>query len=145
MTRLSDEWAIYTLVARLARAADDRDAAAYRDTLADAVWVDAPEETAPIAAEDYVHAAMQRLSETLWTHHRISNPTIDIASDRLRASATFDAVVTACRERSASIAQLTTYGGRYQLGFVRGAAGWRIERRNFAKRYSYGQSVVVTS
>jgi hypothetical protein len=57
-----DELAIRQLLARLAQAADDRDAASYRACPADRVRAEPSEAAAPVPAEAYARASMSRLS-----------------------------------------------------------------------------------
>lgn len=132
-----DEAAILKLVARLAQASDDRDAAVYRSCFADTVSGGTAGETVVTPADDYVRDAMNRLTWTEWTHHRLINPIVDVEPSRKRATASIDVVVKLCRTDDWGARFRGTFGGRYQLGFVRAKGGWRIDHRALVRRYVY--------
>jgi hypothetical protein len=138
MTGSAEEWAIYRLAARLAQAGDDRDEGAYRACLADEVWTGPPQESIGVPGEIYARDAMARLSRTLWTHHLLANPVIVVAGDGQSAMAAIDVVVTACLAMDEENCRRIVCGGRYELGFARGGAGWRINRRFLHIRYRHG-------
>lgn len=125
------------LAARLAQASDDRDPAAYRACFADTICGNETDATAIVGADDYVRDAMARLERTVWTHHRLVNPVIEVEPGGARAVASIDVVVEVCRMDEYGTRFRGTLGGRYRLGFVRAAGGWRIDRRTLSRRYAY--------
>lgn len=135
-----DELAIRKLLARLAQAADDRDAAGYRACLAEAVRAEPSEEAAPVAAEAYARASMSRLSRANWTQHRLANPVIDVASDRHRASVRVDVVVDLGFTNPEGEQHRVTIGGRYEIGLTRGSGAWLIDRRWLRQLYADGDA-----
>jgi hypothetical protein len=139
----AEEWAIYRLAARLAQAGDDRDEAAYRACLADAVWSGPAHQGACVPRETYARDAMERLSRTVWTHHLLANPVIAVDERGRSADAAIDVVVTACLAMGVmgeEPGRRITCGGRYELGFERGATGWCINRRFLRIRYRHGEA-----
>lgn len=138
----AEEWAIYRLAARLAQAGDDRDEAAYRACLADAVWAGPVHQGSYVPARTYARDAMERLSRTLWTHHLLANPVVAVSEDGRSATAAIDVVVTACVGEGQDQHRRLTCGGRYALGFERGLPGWRINRRFLQVRYRHGDEAI---
>ncbi|HEV7257927.1 MAG TPA: nuclear transport factor 2 family protein [Bosea sp. (in: a-proteobacteria)] len=135
-----DELAIRKLLARLAQAADDRDAAGYRACLAETVRAEPSEEAAPIPADDYVRASMARLSRAHWTQHRLANPVIDIQPDRQRARARVDLVVDLAVTDTEGEQHRLTLGGRYDIGLTRRSGTWLIDRRWLRQLYADGDA-----
>lgn len=132
-----EEAAILKLTARLAQASDDRDSVAYRACFADSICGNETDGTAIVGADDYVRDAMARLERTVWTHHRLINPVIEVEPGGARAIASIDVVVEVCRADEHGAWFRGTLGGRYRLGFVRANGGWRIDRRTLFRRYAY--------
>jgi hypothetical protein len=138
MGSAGEESEVYKVAARLAQAADDRDAAAYRACLADRIWTDSSRQSPPIAAEQYVRDSMSRLSRAAWTHHRLMNAVIDIDGEGRRATARIDVVVETCRIDERGEHLRSTIGGRYHLELVRSDRSWLIDVRLLSRRYAYG-------
>jgi hypothetical protein len=138
MDKASDQWAILTLAARLAQAADDRDEVAYRACLAGRVFSGSPEESRSVSAGLYAREAIARAARADWTHHKLANPVIEIHDDGNHASARIDVVVDLMRTDDRGVRHRLTLGGRYVLGLVRLDGAWRIECRAIHRRYVDG-------
>jgi ketosteroid isomerase-like protein len=146
-TRADDELEIMRLLARLALAVEDRDAAAYRDCLADEVVcmvqdADANESWHAEPSEAYARRAVASVSGFDWTHHGLCNFVIVVNGERAQATADVVAQMQAPKTDTGD-APIITVGGRYDLEFRKLATGWRITKRHMKTRYTSRNPAVV--
>jgi hypothetical protein len=138
--RACDELAIMNLLARLARAQDDLDLAAYKRCFADRVLL-----TAAAAVPDWSpkEIPVEELAEMIFAtisrydagHHMICNPIIDVDGDEASCLADFHAVATLIEDGQTASAFA---GGRYVVRLRRQRGDWVIFERSAQVLYRGG-------
>ena len=142
---VADELAIRKVVAKLARAQDDRDFISYRTCFTDQILIDQPMvpgwKPTLMSADEWTNTGLPLLAEFDVTHHRLCNHMISIDGD----TATCEVDVSAVHQviKGDDVGTLTI-GGRYVLAMRREQGEWLISERALQVRYQIGDKSLMT-
>lgn len=137
LRRVADELEIRQLVARLARAQDDRDRDTYRGCFTDRVLLT---EAAMTSGWEPREISVDELADMYFTstehvefgHHMVFNLLISTDGDRATCGADLFAVAS---RQAGGDSVISMTGGRYDLGLRRSAGRWLICERAMRVRY----------
>ncbi len=148
--RALDELAIIRTLARVARAQDDLNPAAFRACFTDRVFLPATVmfgdwEPREISGDELTQMVFERLGSARQPgragHHMIFNHLIEVEGDSATCDA--DMYALAVREDGDNVSSAAA-GGRYLMRLVRQDGRWLIRERSVTLRYRYGDLALFT-